>query len=133
MKYLVILFLILSITGCITSDCNIAIYNKQGMALFKKGEYDQAIANYDKVIEINPKCARAYDNRGTAFLRKGQYNRAIADYNKAIEFNTKKCSGTYNNRGLAFYNKDQYKQAISDYNKAIEIDPKSVIAFGVVA
>jgi len=78
------IFLILTIlAGCgnIESD---KLYN-QGTELLKKGQYDQAIANFDKAIEINPRYAEAYNNRGIAYTKKGQYDKAISDYNKAIE------------------------------------------------
>jgi len=51
------------------------------------GQYDQAIADYNKDIEINPIDAVAYYNRGIAYGLNGQYDQAIADYTKAIELN----------------------------------------------
>jgi tetratricopeptide (TPR) repeat protein len=62
-------------------------YFDRGLAYYKTGQYDEAISEYTKVIEINPKVAEAYGNRGLAYGRKGQYDLAIADFNKAIEIN----------------------------------------------
>ena len=48
-------------------------------------DYNGAIADFTKAIEINPNYAIAYYNRG--FLKNDlkDYNGAIADYTKAIE------------------------------------------------
>jgi tetratricopeptide (TPR) repeat protein len=54
-----------------------------------KGEHEQAISDYTKAIEINPKSASAYTDRGLAYKRKGEYDLAISDYTKAIEINSK--------------------------------------------
>ena len=48
-------------------------------------QYTEAIADYDKAIELDPKLAPAYMNRGVAKYNLKQYSEAIADYDKAIE------------------------------------------------
>ena len=52
-------------------------------------QHKEAIADYDKAIELNPKDAQAYNNRGVAKKMLKQYKEAIADYDKAIELNPK--------------------------------------------
>ncbi|MES0385800.1 MAG: tetratricopeptide repeat protein [Hyphomicrobium sp.] len=47
-----------------------------GRACLDKGKYDDAIADYDKAIALDPNDATAYTNRGVAFGRKGEYDRA---------------------------------------------------------
>ena len=64
----------------------------------KLKQYKEAIADYDKAIELNPKDAKAYYNRGNAKHQLKQYKEAIADYDKAIELNPKDANA-YNNRG----------------------------------
>ena len=100
----------------------------QGVVLLEEGQYDRAIAYFNKAIEINPKYADAYNNRGNAYAKKGQYDKAIADYNKAIEINPR-FAAAYNNRGNAYMGNGQYDKAISDYNKAIEINPRDAFAY----
>ena len=47
-----------------------------GRACLDKGKYDDAIADYDKAIALDPNVATAYTNRGVAYGRKGEYDRA---------------------------------------------------------
>ena len=62
-------------------------YFKLGEQKYNKKDYQGAIADLDKAIELNPKDVRAYYNRGKKELK--QYKEAIADLDKAIEINEK--------------------------------------------
>jgi tetratricopeptide (TPR) repeat protein len=104
------------------------VHNNRGFAYCQIGQYDQAILDFSKAIEINPRLAHAYNNRGAAYLYKAQYDRAILDLSKAIEINPR-LAHAYNNRGWAYIKMWQYDQAISDFNKTIEIDPRFVEAY----
>ena len=97
-------------------------YSNRGYAYRSKRQYDEAIADLTKAIEIDPRDADAYNNRGYAYRRKGQLDQAIADLTKALEIDPKLVNA-YSNRGAAYEDKKEYERAISDYSKAIEIDP----------
>ena len=64
-------------------------YYHRGIAYDAKGDYDRAIADFDKVIRITPTHAEAYYKRGIAYDNKGRFNRAIDNYNEAIKLNPK--------------------------------------------
>ncbi|HHT9126660.1 MAG TPA: tetratricopeptide repeat protein [Candidatus Brocadiia bacterium] len=104
------------------------VYSMIATTYYKKGEYDLAISDYNKAIEINPRLAEAYYNRGTAYGKKGEYDRAILDFNKAIEINPRLAEAYYN-RGTAYGKKGEYDRAILDYNKALEINPRLAEAY----
>jgi len=77
------------------------LYNNRGAAYGEKGQYDQAISEFNKAIEINTRYSKAYNNRGIVYRRKGQYDRAISDFNKAIEINPLDAEA-YNNMAWLF-------------------------------
>ena len=56
----------------------------RGLSYSYKQEYDSAIKDYSKVIELNPQYDEAYYNRGIAYSDKQEYDSAIKDYSKAI-------------------------------------------------
>jgi tetratricopeptide (TPR) repeat protein len=105
-----------------------AIHHFKGIAYDINGQWDEAIVEYNKAIEINPGYAQSYFTRGGHYVQKGQYDKAISDFNKVIEINPKYATA-YTNRGAVYVGKGQYDKAISDFNKAIEINPRDADAY----
>ncbi|MCP4351117.1 MAG: tetratricopeptide repeat protein [Desulfobacterales bacterium] len=101
-------------------------HNKLGNALKDKGEFDAAIDEYKKAIELNPNYAIAYDNLGLALKDKGDLDAAIVEHKKAIELNPEDAI-THNNLGNAFYDKGDLDTAIVEHKKAIELNPEDAI------
>jgi len=104
------------------------ICNNRGLAYAKKGDYERAIRDFDKGIELNPELVEACNNRGLAYAKKGDYERAIRDFDKGIELNPELVEA-YNNRGNAYEGIGEYKQAIQDLDKAIELNPEFAEAY----
>ena len=99
-----------------------------GVEKGRSGDYQGAIAELDKAIEINPMYTDAYYIRGYAKDELEDYQGAIADYSKAIEINPQYFFA-YSNRGLAKDELEDYQGAIADYNKAIEINPRHAAVY----
>ena len=100
---------------------------RKGIEYSQQGRNDEAIAEFDKVIAIDPASADAYYNRGFVHYRKGSLDQAIADCSKAIEIDPASADAYYN-RGLAYYKKGSFDKAIFDYNKVLEISPDAMDA-----
>lgn len=118
------------VTYAITSDVE-AIqsmsYQSRGVANYEKGLYDEAIADYTKARDLNPKDACVYNNRGSAYSNKKLYKEAIADYDEAIRLNDTDPAFYYNRAG-AYADQKLYKEAISDYDTAIGLYEKAIQA-----
>ena len=63
-------------------DLSFAYYHR-GISHYDKGEYDLAIADYTKAIELTPEYPFAYRARARAYRAKGDNDRALADFDKA--------------------------------------------------
>ncbi len=103
-------------------------YFNRGVAWYHKGEYDRAIQDYTKAIELKPDDAEAYYNRGLAWDELGDFDRAIQDFDRAIELKPDYAEA-YNNRGNAWAHKGEYDRAIQDFDKAIELKPDDAEAY----
>ena len=62
-------------------------------------KHEDAIAAYDRVLQLKSDDARAYNNRGIAKNSLGRHEAAIADYNQAIQLKPDYAKA-YFNRGL---------------------------------
>ena len=103
-------------------------YFKKGYDAHYKGDFNGAIEDYTKAIEIDPNDAMAYNNRGNAKHELSDYHGAIEDYTKAIEIDTD-FALAYNNRSVAKHELSDYQGAIEDWTKAIEIEPTNTMAY----
>ena len=103
-------------------------YIDRGIAYAEKGQFDQAISEYNKALEIGPKSAGAYYNRAIAYGGKGQIDQAIDDFTKALEIDSRD-AGAYYYRGVAYSSKGQFDWAIADFTKALEIDSRDAGAY----
>src|SRR6476661_3935597 len=59
-------------------------YGLRGSAYQRKGDLDDAIADFNQAVEIDPGRARLYLARGLAYRDKHDLDQAIADFSKAI-------------------------------------------------
>ena len=100
----------------------------RGYLYANKREYDLALADWTKAIDLDPEDAGVYRNRGTAYLFKGDFDSAIQDLNKAIDLDPEE-AGVYNNRGLAYTGKSDFDLAIQDHSKAIDLAPEDANAY----
>ena len=65
-------------------DNALILYNK-GTFLARRGEYNKAIAVFNRVIELDSRFPYAYFNRGIAYTKTGETEKAKADFGKAGE------------------------------------------------
>ena len=94
------LMLVLSIFGAAGCSHDADAHHRLGSALYAKGQYEGAIAEYREAIRLNPDLALAHNGLGSALCAKGQYDAAIAEYRKAIRLNPD-YAHAHNNLGLA--------------------------------
>ncbi len=108
----------------VSSDNNKAgKYLQSGDAENSSGDYKEAIEDYNRAIEIDPKYAETYCNRGVARYHLGDKQGALKDLNKAIELN-QRYAVSYYNRGIVKNNLGDKQGAIEDLNKAGELGLK---------
>jgi len=91
-----------------------------GLVLYEQKRSDEAIAKFQKAIELDPKLALAYNNWGSVLDNKGKYDEAIAKFRKAIELDPK-LALAYNNWGIVLRKQGKNDEAEAKFQKAIEL------------
>jgi len=85
-------------------------------------DFEEAIKEFDKAIELDPKNPRYHNNKGNALYGLHRYDEAIKEYNKAIELDPN--NPVYHaGKGLALYVMGKYEEAIEELYEAFELDP----------
>jgi tetratricopeptide (TPR) repeat protein len=103
-----------------------------GRALMKATRYEQAILNFDRAIDLNPKFAEAYRLRAQAYTAEYNPDAAIRDFTKVTELRPLDAKA-FLERGMARLDKQDLANAIADATRAIEIDPKLARAYNLRA
>ena len=96
------------------------LYFDRGFIYLKKKDDDNAIADFDSAIELNPEDPGAYLWRGLSYLRKEDYDEAIANFTQATELKLEN-PYAYSGRGRAHLGKGDYDKAIADFTQATEL------------
>ena len=95
-------------------------YIQRGIVYYRLHDYERAVADFSRAIELVPNFAGLYYNRGTACYRLGNYDAALEDYSRAIELDSKDAL-LYIQRGSVYTALNQYEKAIADYDKAVQL------------
>jgi len=92
---------------------------------YGKLDFNMAIADFTKAIELRSDYVAYYLWRGRAYQEKEEWDSAIADFTKAIELEDSSRDKWFKERGDVYDQKGDYARAILDYNRAIaEIDAR---------
>ncbi|MGB3459620.1 MAG: P-loop NTPase fold protein [Halobacteriota archaeon] len=91
-------------------------------SLGEKGDYEKAVENYDKAIELNPNDEKAWYGKGFGLGELERHEEAIACYDKAIELNPNYEKAWFN-KGCELGDLEKHEEAIACYDKAIELNP----------
>lgn len=94
-------------------------YN-QGNKLRKLQRYEEAIASYERAIEIKSDYYEAWYYRSYLLYKLQRYEEAITSYDKVIQLNPEEADAWYN-RGLILETLQKPEGALASYDKVIEI------------
>ena len=114
-----------------------------GVGLQQEGKLQEAIAEFDEAVRLDPEFALAFINRGKAFLDMDQPQRALEDFDEAVRLDPENFLPYYE-RGFTrlrqvegYYAgiqpgdigdegqaKDRLREALQDVDAAIRLNPE---------
>jgi lipoprotein NlpI len=99
-----------------------------GVAKASEGDLNGAIAEFNRLIQVNPRDEIAFYNRALVEANQGNFDSAIADFNHAIQLKPT-FARAYNDRGSVKAAKRDIAGALADFNLAIQLSPRFVQAY----
>ena len=102
-----------------------------GRRIFGLGDYDEAIAAYKKVVEIEPDNGDGWNNLGATYLQTARFEESIPVFQKANALLP--TADTYTNLGIAYTSLGRYADAVPAYEKAVELNPNARAFVGNLA
>jgi tetratricopeptide (TPR) repeat protein len=103
-------------------------YKNRGSLAYERGDYKDAITDYDIAIDKDPDYAEAYYLRGFARKSLKQREESIVDFDDAIRLNPNRAEAYYE-RGLAKGSLERYEEAVVDSDEAIRLNPDYTKAY----
>lgn len=85
-------------------------------ASFNLKKYDEAIAAYEKTLQLNPQYPGATFNLGNAYFMTQQYEKALAMYKKTLEQDPKSVQAAFN-MGETYFTIENYQEALAWFAK----------------
>ena len=100
---------------------------KQGLALHQKGDYSQAEALYNKVLNQVPDHPDAIHFLGVLATNRKDFDTAGKYLNRALELSPEN-PACYNNLGNLYQQSQDFESSIPLYEKTLELDPNHYMA-----
>jgi len=96
----------------------------RAQALAKSGKTEDALAEFDKAITIDPHHAEALYNRGLLHQRERQHQLAVDDFTSANGLTPQRAEPLLA-RAISYLAMDKPKEAAADLDEAVQADPQS--------
>ena len=101
--------------------------NNLGASLLQQGKLEEAVAEFRKAVELDPKYVAAHLNLGYAHDRHGQTEEAVAQYRKVVDLEPGNLFA-HNNLGVLYDKKGLYAEAIKEFEQVLQVDPSNATA-----
>jgi tetratricopeptide (TPR) repeat protein len=113
---------------------NARAHGQLGLIYAMLGSFDQALAEADLAIAMNPSDAFAFDARGNILVWLGRLDEAIASIETALRLDPAgRSSGSGFTLALAYYSLGKYRDALATANATLARYPKAPFVHAIRA
>ena len=99
-----------------------------GSVLIKLERFEDAIKNFDKVIDVENIAAQAFQGKAYSLMKLKKYEEAIYNFNKSIKINPNDANVFYN-LGATYENLKKWQEAADSFSQAMQINPNHEEAY----
>ncbi len=92
------------------------------------GQFAEAVASFEKFVELMPDTPEGHNNLGLAVFHNGDLDRAAREFQIALELNSD-FAAAHANLGLALLNRKQFEEAIVPLKRALSLEPTLFTAY----
>jgi tetratricopeptide (TPR) repeat protein len=103
-------------------------YATRGQVLAKSGNNEQALAEFERALALDPYNVRALYGRGLIRQAEKEHQQAIEDFTAANGLAPQKVEPLLA-RANSYFALDKAKEAVSDLDEAVQADPNSAQAW----
>ena len=100
------------------------LHTQLGLALASRSRIDEAKAQFDKALAINPSDSIAHFARGVALAYTSDWDSAIVEYRETLRL-TPQYESAHVYLGAALRQKGDAEGAIAEYREALKLNPKN--------
>ncbi len=93
-----------------------------GIKYYKNNDYDRAIEEFKRVIDVYPDYKEAHSILGNAYFRNRMYREAAIEYQRVKDIDPGDITA-YENMGVIYANRGEYRQAVYEWKRVIELNP----------
>jgi len=104
------------------------LYYNRGVAYRKKGEYENAINDFEKAIDLKPDMFEAYKNIDYILSQKKEWSRIVAYWDRYVKEKPYDPEGYFERAG-AYYHWGKEREAIDDATKACKLGKKEACSW----
>ena len=108
-------------------DHTLSLYGR-ALSYFKMQRFQEAIQDFDKLLNLIPNNATYLSERGVALHLAGNNQAALQDFDKAVELEPDN-PYRYSSRAYIKDRMKDFQGSVDDYTKAIELDPEDAISY----
>lgn len=100
----------------------------QGRTLARSGKTQEALAEFEKALALDPYNAQALYGRGLIYQSEKQHEKAIEDFAAAHGLTPQRAEPLVA-RAVSYLALDKVKEAVTDLDEAVQADPHSATAW----
>lgn len=102
-----------------------------GVESAKKGNLDEAVTEWKKAVEMDPKFIKAHNYLARSYYTKERFDDALSEYKKIVELDPADAMA-HASIGFVYRMKGMYDDAITACNKALQINPQLAAAYNCI-